>query len=141
MRWNPEEYLTVAKQLFGTPVPAALEGSERAAASRLYYASYLATRETCRKIKSDQTWAVRHARLIKALSDHADPNVRAIGLKLKTLCKARMDADYEMHEDDGRPKSLQMLILTADEVLLKQPLLSKYVQSSELPAHDPAGDR
>ena len=69
----------------------------RTMVNRMYYAAYLATREAVRAQLGNRRFDVAHRTLAEALEASADPDVSAVGTRLRILKAAREDSDYRLH--------------------------------------------
>ena len=65
--------------------------------NRMYYAAYLAIREAIRAQFSDPRFDVTHVALTDALMKAADPDVNAVGTRLRKLRRDRERSDYKPH--------------------------------------------
>lgn len=75
----------------------------RTMVNRMYYAAYLATREALRVQFRNPTLDVNHRTLAETLALASDPEVRAIGSRLRVLKSAREESDYQPHSVMTKP--------------------------------------
>ncbi len=94
---RPEEFYAAAKALNRLRPPLISdEVCARTMSSRMYYAAYLAIREAIRVQVGDLTFDTTLTSLLRALTHAADPEVRAVGARLKRLKTIREDSDYHV---------------------------------------------
>jgi hypothetical protein len=83
---RPEEFYAAAQELNRLRPPLISdEVCARTMSSRMYYAAYLAVREAIRAQVGDRTFDTTHTSLVRALTHAADPEVQAVGARLKRL--------------------------------------------------------
>jgi len=136
MPLDPAEFLRVAEHLEVSPATSAPDGSLRTAVGRLYYASYLMTRQTLREIKGDSLYNLGHASLIDFLKRQSPQPVKVIGHGLATLRSHRNKADYVI-ADSLRLSQIEMLKQTAKGIVSAQVNLTSNVRARDLPPHEP----
>lgn len=93
-----QEFYTIGERLHhGLLIPesAKSECTARTVAGRIYYAAYLATRETLRSLRRNADYDPGHDQLIQFLRTYATiPAAQRIGERLDDLKKQRTVADY-----------------------------------------------
>ena len=137
MAFDVTEFLAIAKKLqFDTGTSSKDEATIRTTAGRMYYAAYLATRESLRVVSGDPTYDINHSALVQLLERQKDATVAAVGGMLRELMKQRKRADY--HPDrilDYR--AVGMKLKDATEVLDSQPMLRAKLKKGDLPRSEP----
>lgn len=95
MTFDVTQFLEIAKKLqFDSAISSKDDATIRTTAGRMYYAAYLATRDTLRSISGDAAYDINHSALITFLEKQKHSAVSKVGEVLRELMKQRKDADY-----------------------------------------------
>jgi len=133
---NPRSFLSLAKALvddatnsrIASPLHAA---ACRSAISRAYYATFQVACEFFTSIKLEVGRnAASHITIQHALNNSGDASLIAVGMKLGTLHRDRLKADYEPNwAESDKSRHAAKLILLADEAIAKLDELTSGVAS------------
>ena len=133
MAFNVAAFLSIAERLqFDQTVSSRDEATIRTTAGRMYYAAYLATRESLRIISGDPRYDLNHSAMVAFLERQKDAGVSQIGGQLRELMDQRKCADY--HPD--RPidfRTVGIKLRDAKLVLAGQALIRARITKTMLP--------
>ena len=138
MAFDVNEFLAIAQKLqFDSGTHSKDEATIRTTAGRMYYAAYLATRESLRFISGDPAYDINHSALVSFLErqTHA-PSVTKVGSLLRELLKQRKNADY--YPDRVMDyRVVGMKLKDAAAVLQSQSQLRALISKKDLPVSQP----
>lgn len=127
MPFDPHHFGVVASNL-SRQLPCTGEAAYRTIAGRVYYASYLATREAIRvRHGLSDDYRPGHEDLCNQLATFADTEVRDLGNRLNSLRMMRVKADYNLrnvvyeHDADNAADDYEPLLALLAQVTQKLP--------------------
>lgn len=96
---KPEEFYEAAQALNRLRPPLVSdEVCARTMANRMYYAAYLKVREAIRTQTGNPTFDATHTALVAAFARAPDPEVKAVGVRLRRLKTIREHSDYKVEQ-------------------------------------------
>lgn len=137
MPFDVTQFLDIAKKLqFDQKVSSADAATIRTTAGRMYYAAYLATRESLRDVSGDPNYDLNHSALIAFLERQTDSDIAELGTILRELMRQRKMADYHP-ERDLEYRQVGTRLRDADYVLAGQPKIRARLRKGDLPPSTP----
>lgn len=136
MTFSPSHFYGIAERLqVGRPIAVGEEATSRTVAGRIYYAAFIATRETLRTMNKNPSYHPGHEPLTQFLKTYpGEPEVQKVGERLEGLRKQRQNADYELELVVGS-RAVGTSMQDAKAVLDAQPLLLAKLSISRFPPH------